>query len=538
MSGVKDVVYGSRLYQLSLRGRFPHGLAFYPENLWPGDVERANDLFRGRFHLAGETVEVGQNPPWFGAEGSDEWRAELQGFRWLRHFQAAGGESATRAARSLAGSWLTHHPGYDPFIWRADILARRLISWCLHADILFKNAELTYRSDLLRSLARQARHLARVAENAPSGVSAVTAATGLAFVGLCLPESRSWTEKGLVLLTDQINRQLRSDGGHVSRSPHAQHQVLQDLILLKRTMMNIGEPPPEPLVNAIDRMTPTLRMMRHGDGGLGLFNGGTEGVAEDIEQTIRRSGIRGKPNLSAPKAGFERLQGGHTALIADFGGPAPEPGVGFAGLLSFEMSHRRERVIVNSGASRPPSQQWERALASTAAHSTLTIADTNAVGVPDAGRRRKRRLEAEALRTESADATWLDMMHTGYQERFGVVHRRRLYLDRDGRDLRGEDRLEVADRRKLNVVPFAVRFHLHPSASAVMAQGGDAALIRLKSGRGWRFRVAGGTLKLEESVYLGDGAPRRSQQIVASGDLDSSDVTVQWALTLIDGADA
>ncbi len=538
MSGVRDLVYRSRLYQLSLRGRFPHGLAYYPENLWPGDVARANDLFRGRFELAGERVEVGSNPPWTGVTASEPWQAELQGFAWLRHFQAAGGEAATRAARGLAGSWLTHNGEYDPFVWRADILARRLMSWCLHADILFKNAELTYRSDLLRSMARQARHLGRVAEKAPDGVRAVTAATGLAFIGLCLPESRSWTDKGLVLLNDQIGRQLLSDGGHRSRNPQSLHRMLQDLILLKRTMMNIGEPPPEPLINAIDRMTPTLRMLRHGDGGLGLFNGATEGVAADIEQTIRRSGIRGKPNLSAPKAGFERLQGGHTALIADFGGPSPEPGVGFAGLLSFEMSHRRERVIVNSGAARPPSQEWERALASTAAHSTLTIADRNAVGVPDAGRRRRRRLEAEALRTESADATWLDMMHTGYQERFGVVHRRRLYLDRDGRDLRGEDRLEVADRRKPNQVPFAVRFHLHPDADAVLAQGGDAALIRLKSGRGWRFRVAGAALKLEDSVYLGDGSPRRSQQVVASGDLDSTDITVQWALTLIDGSDS
>ena len=129
-------------------------------------------------------------------------------------------------------------------------------------------------------------------------------------------------------------------------------------------------------------------------------------------------------------------------------------------------------------------------------------------------------------------------MHTGYQERYGVVHRRRLYLDRDGRDLRGEDRLEVADRRKPSHVPFAVRFHLHPDASAVLAQGGNMALIRLKSGRGWRFRVAGADLKLEDSVYLGDGSPRRSQQVVASGDLDSTDITVQWALTLIDGTDS
>lgn len=535
MSGLKDVIYRSRLYQVSLRGRFPHGLDYHPQDIWPGDPTRADEIFRGIYRFAGERVEIGNVPPWHAAEGAEPWRAELQGFAWLRHFEAAGGEAAVRTARAFAGSWLTHHGVYDSFAWRPDILGRRLISWCLHGEMLLKNAELTYRSNLLRSMARQARHLARTVENAPPGPASITAAAGLAFVGLCLPQSRSWTERGLRLVADQLGRQMRSDGGHVSRNPASLHRVLEDLVLLKRTMMDIGEPPPEPLINAVDRMTPTLRLLRHDDGGLALFNGATEGDAAEIETTIKRSGVRGKPNLSAPKTGFERMQGGRTVVIADFGGPQPEPGVGHAGLLSFELGQRRERIVVNSGEASPPTPEWTRALASTAAHSTLTIADTNAIGVPEAGRKRRRRLEAEAVRTESADATWLDMMHSGYEENFGVVHRRRLYLDSEGRDFRGEDRLEPVERGKRKAAPYAVRFHLHPDAQAVLSQGGDGALIRLKSGRGWRFRVAGAELKLEESVYLGDGTPRRSQQLVLAGLLDEGDVTVQWAFGQIDG---
>jgi len=535
MSGIRDLVYGSSLYRMSLRGRFHHGLAFQPRDPWPGDPERANDLFQGLYEMGGESIRSGPQPPWQGQQGGPLWLAELHGFVWLRHFREAGGEAAVRAARSLAGTWLSHCGQYDPEIWRTDILARRIINWCLNADLLIRHAELTYRSNLLRSMGRQARHLSRTADNVKSGPEAITASVGLAMAGLCLPESRPWAEKGLRLLAGHLSRQVLTDGGHVSRNPAILESVLRDLVLLKRTMMDLGEPPPDFLINAVDRMTPALRMLRHGDGGLALFNGSTVGVPAEIDFTVKRSGVRGKPNLSAPRMGFERLEGDRTAVICDFGGPDPQPGIGHAGLLSFELSHRRERIIVNGGAAVPSFEQWQAAMASTAAHSTLTLDDTNAVPVPAAGRKRRRSMEAEAARTESPDATWLDMTHDGYRQSHGYIHRRRLYLDASGRDFRGEDTLEPAGNRT-RTLGYAIRFHLHPDVEAVLSQGGDGVLLRLKSGRGWRFRTSGPAPVLEESVWLGNGRPRRTQQIVLHGSTGDEALAVHWAFGLIEGA--
>ncbi|MEC9347426.1 MAG: heparinase II/III family protein [Pseudomonadota bacterium] len=538
MAGLKDAIYGTSLYQFTLRGRFPHALTLQPADPWPGDAAEADEMFRGRWRLGGQDVDAGRAMPFALADAPETWRVALHGFEWLRHFTASDSNAATRAARTLVADWLDRHTLFDPFVWRTDILARRLVNWCLNMELLARNAELTYRSDVLRSLARQARHLSRTVESVPPGAPALQAATALALLGICLPDSKAWTERGLRLLGDALTRQVLPDGGHVSRDPETLHLVLRDLLMLKRTMMEIGEPPPEGLVNAIDRMAPTLRMLRHDDGGLGLFNGATEGRADLIEATLKQAAARGKPNLSAPKSGFERMQGGRTVVIADFGGPVPQPGVGHAGLLSFEMSHQRERIVVNGGSARPATPQWSRALASTAAHSTLCLADTNAVGVPEAGKRRSRRLEADAIRSESGGETVVDLMHTGYQEGFGVVHRRRLHLDAAGRELRGEDRLERLERRRNGgPLPFAIRFHLHPDVQAVLAQGGDGALLRLKSGRGWRFRVAGAHLALEESVYLGNGAPRRTAQLVLDGQLTDGDtIVVRWGFSRIDGA--
>ena len=77
---------------------------------------------------------------------------------------------------------------------------------------------------------------------------------------------------------------------------------------------------------------------------------------------------------------------------------------------------------------------------------------------------------------------------------------------------------------------FALRFHLHPSVQASLQGEGEAVLLRLPSGQSWRFRAEGGEMALEESVYMGGSEPRRTEQIVLSGD-ESTPQQVKWALT-------
>ncbi len=126
-------------------------------------------------------------------------------------------------------------------------------------------------------------------------------------------------------------------------------------------------------------MAPALRAMRHGDGGLALFNGSKEEQASLIELVLSQAGRTGRSPGSLTEGGFQRLQAGRTVLVVDCGRPPP-PGVdrlAHAGTLSFELSVGRERVIVNCGAAPAAGPQWRDASRATAAHSTLTIADTN-----------------------------------------------------------------------------------------------------------------------------------------------------------------
>ena len=57
------------------------------------------------------------------------------------------------------------------------------------------------------------------------------------------------------------------------------------------------------------------------------------------------------------------------------------------------------------------------------------------------------------------------------------------------------------------------------------------ALLTCKRAGSWTLRAAGAELSLEPSVYLGaDGAVRRCQQVVLTGQTEGENSTVKWAL--------
>jgi uncharacterized heparinase superfamily protein len=75
-----------------------------------------------------------------------------------------------------------------------------------------------------------------------------------------------------------------------------------------------------------------------------------------------------------------------------------------------------------------------------------------------------------------------------------------------------------------------VRFHLHPSVEPRLGQAGNAVLLRLPSGLAWRLRASGAEMSLAESIYLGSGELKKTQQVVLSGTTGTNGAQVRWAL--------
>ena len=236
--------------------------------------------------------------------------------------------------------------------------------------------------------------------------------------------------------------------------------------------------------------------------------------------------------------GYQRLTAASTVVIID---AAPPPVArlvegGCASTLAFEMSDGAQRIVINCGGARTASAQLPAALAeglrTTAAHSTLVLADSNSTAIHADGTLGRGVAEVELSRQETETASRVEASHDGYARRFGFIHRRQLALATDGRELRGEDMLLPGGKRKPGgATAFAIRFHLAPGVRVSPTADGLAALLRLPSGAVWQFRCRGANLTVDDSLWIdAAGRPQPTQQLLLTGEAPAGGASVGWAL--------
>jgi uncharacterized heparinase superfamily protein len=514
----------ARLPSLRMRG-VPDAPALPVRDPWPGDPGRGATLLKGELAYAGSTVGLvpGAFPP---PTASAALRSHAHGFTWLRDLRALGTDAARMRARALVDTWIA--AAADPVAAWPDVAGSRIAAWLGHYDFFAASADDEFRQRMMARLVVDARALAALLPTEELDGRALTALKGVVAASVALPAHAAYLPRALRLLPAEIVRQVLPDGSHCERSPAMLLAAMQDLIEIRALLQSAGAAAPSSLPLAIERMLPALRALRHGDGGLALFNGSKEADPVLIDLVQNQAGRLGRAAAALGDGGFQRLQAGRTVLLVDCGAPAAPKLDRFAhaGTLAFEMSVGRDRMIANVGATPAAGAEWRQATRATAAHSTLVLADTSSSEIREHGLGRRPE-HVEVQRQEANGAHWLEAHHDGWRKPFGAIHRRRLYLAESGEDVRGEDSIEAASPQ-----PYTVRFHLHPSVGASLQQDGEAVLLRLPSGGGWRLRAEGAKMTLEESLYLGGAEPRRAEQVVLTGYQDGPQ-HVKWAITKV-----
>jgi len=383
----------------------------------------------------------------------------------------------------------------------------------------------------LRGLAREIRYL-RYTLLDVDGVARLQVLIALCYASLCLanqaPHIRAATRK----LSDELQRQILPDGGHISRNPGALIELLIDLLPLRQTFAARNIAPPAALLNAIDRMMPMLRFFRHGDGSFALFNGMASAPSDVLATLLAYDDTHGAPMATMPHSGFQRVDAGATTIIMETGMPPP-PSVSqdaHAGCLSFELSSGPSRIVINCGMPSTGRDNWRVFARSTAAHSTLSCHDTSSCQFVELSAMKRLLRGApvvsgpsnvESHREVVANGVLLTTSHNGYQAGLGVVHRRVLLVSHDGSRLDGED--TVTPRRgariKANQSDYALRFHLHPSVKASRLSDPRGVMLVLPNREVWTFEALDDKVELEDSVFLaGNDGARRTAQIVIRQD--------------------
>ncbi len=530
------------LHNMRLTGKLPLKLLAVPQDPLLPDAARGKAIRMGQFHFHGlsqaiDTADFARLPL------PPAFTDYIHRFDWLRDLAAAANRAeGAPVVAAIADNWLNAHAHKASMpAWRIDNVAWRFLNMAAWAPFLLSSSDLVYRSKILNHFARLARHLDQSAARATQPFDRVSGWAGVVAASLLLPEGKARRTMGEHSLALALEDLVFPDGGVISRSPLQLIEIIALFSILRQAYLAREEDIPDFITDALGRMIPALLGLTHNDGGLGAWQGSGQVGPALIAALVTASGVRARPQRQALDWGYQRVSAGQSVLLVDAGPPpnAKQAMVGCASTLAFEFSFAAQRLIVNCGgaglvgANIPAS--LARGLRTTAAHSTLCVDDSNSTSILANGQMGRGVVEVGMERREVDQATRIEGSHDGYVRAYGHLHKRILILRSDGLELRGEDILLPEPRAKQREqVDVHARFHLGPDIEVALSEDRRNAVLRLSDGTGWTFSSTGGSIAVEDSLWVDEnGRPHPSQQLVISAEAPKGGITFGWLLRFL-----
>jgi heparinase II/III-like protein len=321
-------------------------------------------------------------------EGANRWHPSGADALWiynLHYFRYVWGLAPVEAQR-LVNDWIVANTTPRCAAWQPYPISLRVREWTewllAHPD-----APGDFRQAMARSIAQQTEALAHQLEFHLLGNHLLENAITLCWVGLSFGGQRAnaWVSEGLTILEQQVHEQVLADGVHDERSPMYQALLTEAALRLaevaKRSARRQSREIRDLALRAGRAMLRSLERLVHPDGGYALLNDAALGIAPSLAALHARFGTpieaktsRGVWSLdTAGYCGYDSGAGQY--LVFDGGpiGPDHQPGHGHADTLSFELSHRHQRLITDTGVMTYAPGRTRQHDRSTAAHNTIEI---------------------------------------------------------------------------------------------------------------------------------------------------------------------
>ena len=497
----------SVLYRFTLMsGATPKHLTVMPTDPWPGDIYKGHMLLDGKFIFGNQIISVADL--WMPPEADSNALKDLHQFTWLRDLRALGDNFARRLARQLITNWIDRNQDWKLLSWQPAITGQRVANWIALYDFFCSSADDSFRGMFFREIARQVRHLVYTWEEAPTPFERLSALKGIIYAAVTFPGESSRLAALLVNLEKEVNAQILSDGGHMSRSPQIHLTVLRDLIDIRAMLRLIQHEIPTFLQATINQMAPIVRLFRHGDGGLATFGADSQISPPVIDMALSLADVRGRPPERAQILGFERCVNKSSLILLNVGskvsGIDSELSDESTGSLNFEWSIGRDRVVLQGDI-------------------IIQTQEGQNFQIPDLIDHSK---SIQLHRANQEGHTFVDVRY-GQSDAVSFSHRRQLCLGGSRLNLRGEDTIQVPTE-----AVYGIRFVLDKEIEASLSSGNRGVILRIpnsgkpskdQGGEQWRFLVSGAQEILLESH--GD-----YQAILLLGCAKRNEPTsVQWA---------
>jgi uncharacterized heparinase superfamily protein len=452
---------------------------------------------------------------WDNPSQSKLWRYNLHYFDYLNQLDIENEE--VELQNNIISKWIRENPYGKGTGWEPYPTSLRIINWIKWH---FKTNGLSDEAKL--SLWNQVQWLARRPEYHLLGnhLFINTKALLFACVMFGLDERSSIYRKALKILKKELSEQFLNDGAHFELSPMYHALAMEDLLDLYQLKSSLlSNFPSQEIQEKFHRGMNWLHHMSYSSGELAHFNDCANDIAptlSELKELGPKVGLNWALNSDIEfnflkDSGFVIFRDENIHFIADVGkiGPDYLPGHAHADSLSFELSIKGQRVIVNSGTSEYGLSSERLRQRSTSSHSTVQLDGTNSSDVWSGFRVGKRaKVRQILINSETQNFVEISGSHDGY---FGLksrpIHTRIWKIEKNSIDVR--DKITGFN----NVTQS--RFFIHPNVKVVISE--NVVLLKLNDQNLCRliFEIVP---CIEESTYHDHfGASKVNKCIVLNG---------------------
>ena len=402
-------------------------------------------------------------------------------------------------------------------------MATRVCNLLKNYNFFFHTSEDEFKEKIFNSIFKQVEHLVKNFSNLKRNSDLLRVIKALIYASICLPNKNHYYQIAIFNLKSELNKQILKDGCHFQRNPIIHVQVLMDLLDI-RAILNLAKKKIFfDLQNAIKKMTVAYRFFLHKDNSLANFN-----TANNLNEKILKNIASEIPKLSkSPReltsAGFQRIDTKNTTFIIDCGVPINYNATykAHSCTTAFELSYKKNRIINNSmfGIN-------EKLNKTTAAHSTLTLNNTNSYKILKNNHLSRVPSKIKVKRVERYGANFIEIENYGYKNQYDAIHKRIIYIDKNGTDIRGEDNIYCPME-----INYDLRFYLDSKIKTLITNNEKNAVLKLPNGIGWKFISSLDKINLvvnRQSLF--DNQPIRNEHIHLNGKTTELITVIKWSL--------
>ena len=486
-------------------------------------VRRLTDNWQGKSEIGKNIVNGKTNP---------KLLKNFNKFYFLRDLKSEGSIKARSTARSLVENWIDEKHNLLSKEFNSQIMAERITCWSFNFSWFAESGKLDLQKKILHSIALQTKFLEIKLTETNNNLEKIIIIKGILVAKSILFEDIIYIDDLLNVVDEKLKILTNNDGGHVSRSPVLQLNLLRHLIEIRSVVGILKNIDAESLHRKTIKMGEFCRSFQMPNEYFAWFNGGSLVPKDLIKQTLNRIGYKNRIFQIAEQTGFCRLSNIDSVVFVDIGLKSTISTNTKASLFAFEFYYKKEKIISNLGELINSNfKSAKNSLASSAAHSTLNIDDRNNIDLT--GRRKTEILEVKFGKTKEGNL--LDITHSGYRTIFGLNHKRQIYLSNKKNEIRGKD--EIINIGNIGTIPQKanIHFHLDPKIDLIQTRSGSI-LLKHSKGFVWKMTSDNQDINIQDSVMFTPKGPIPCKEIMINMKLEKirayKNISCNWAFQL------